>query len=137
MLMDSLWQKYSKDPNNVIVGCVPVRPSPDDPSSKTVSPSSNEGVTAGVKSVVGTGGARQAQTDKPDDPRKPIEASELFGWGVAARIVNFVKNNANEARLTRASYIVTLEGRGFEGLCNGCLFARSPRPVRKSDVEMD
>ncbi|TPX36116.1 hypothetical protein SmJEL517_g01597 [Synchytrium microbalum] len=108
-LMDTLWSRYAKDPN-IVIGCVPVKPSPDDPTAKNPSPSSNEGVTAGVKSVVGTGGARQPQSDKPDDPRKPIEASELFQWGVAARVVNFVKNNANEARLTRASYIVTLEG---------------------------
>ncbi|TPX50858.1 hypothetical protein SeLEV6574_g00652 [Synchytrium endobioticum] len=113
-LMDSLWIRYQKavtvDENTIIVGCVPVLPGPDDPSATQVSPSSNDGVTAGVKSVVGTSGARQPQPDKPADPTKPPEASDLFGWGVAARIVNFVKNTANEARLTRVSYIVTLEG---------------------------
>ncbi|KAJ3169640.1 hypothetical protein HDU88_000831 [Geranomyces variabilis] len=107
-LMDQLWLQHAKNPN-IIVGCVPLKstaPSNDESSSK---PATNGAFKEGA------GGPRPnnrpaRNSANVDDGRKPIDQSELFGWGVAARIINFKKNSASETKLTRASYTVTLEG---------------------------
>ncbi|KNC98542.1 ATP-dependent protease La [Spizellomyces punctatus DAOM BR117] len=98
-LMDQLWLQYAKN-QSIIVGCVPIKPiAKDDQSSN--------GTSTPTSSVSRLGKPR---TVEQDDGRKPIDQSELFSWGVAARIVAFKKNSPNEARLSRATYAVTLEG---------------------------
>ncbi|KAJ3216478.1 hypothetical protein HDU67_009433 [Dinochytrium kinnereticum] len=86
--MDSIWSTYSKN-SNIFVACVPLRPSPN-----------------GEKLV-------DSKTDRKDvneDPKTPVTPEDLFEYGVAARIINLVRNRPNENKQFNASYIVTLEG---------------------------
>ncbi|KAJ3326801.1 hypothetical protein HDU76_012635 [Blyttiomyces sp. JEL0837] len=92
-LMDQLYSQYSKS-SNIMVACVPMKvPLP---------PLTNPNGTAIL-----------TPPKKPDQEEKappPVAASDLHDWGVAARIINFVKPSANEAKQSRTSYIITLEG---------------------------
>ncbi|KAJ3093032.1 hypothetical protein HK102_012241 [Quaeritorhiza haematococci] len=104
-LMDQLWSQYSKKAN-IIVGCIPVKPSA---KSSPPPPSNTENEEEEEATKPGSSHKLLSRIGR-DDGRKPLDPSELHTWGVAARVIHFVKNSANEARLTRASYVVTLEG---------------------------
>ncbi|KAJ3113412.1 hypothetical protein HDU96_003422 [Phlyctochytrium bullatum] len=93
--MDSIWSSYSKN-SNIIVACVPLKTAP-----------------SVEKSSEGLGGS-SAKADKrdQDDSKSPVSPEDLFEYGVAARIINLVRNKPSETKQYNASYIVTLEGVG-------------------------
>ncbi|KAJ3023829.1 hypothetical protein HKX48_000517 [Thoreauomyces humboldtii] len=113
-LCDQLWLQHARNPNT-IVGCVPLKPRVEVPK-----PPGKDGSTplASVHTVPALSGTRftrppragSAPTQNGDDGRRPVDEAELFGWGVAARIINFKKNIASETKLTGGKYTVTLEG---------------------------
>ncbi|RKO86465.1 peptidase S16, partial [Blyttiomyces helicus] len=97
-LMDQLWEQHAKG-QVVIVGCVPVKPSAAAAQSNSNRP------TVPL-------GPRPPLLKKPvDDVVVPIDPSQLFEWGTAARVISFIKNNPYQSKMSRgAAYIVTLEG---------------------------
>ncbi|KAI9088735.1 ATP-dependent protease La [Phlyctochytrium arcticum] len=108
-LMDQLWAQHGRN-RDIVVGCVPVRPVRNDASQAPAEGELIPQLSGQQKrpSYNGSGGG----SDHGDEGsgKKVQDTSELFTWGVAARIVQFKKNSPAEARLTRASYAITLEG---------------------------
>jgi ATP-dependent Lon protease len=102
-LMDQLWTQYSKNAN-ILVACVPLK------ISTTNKAATNNNATSTTTAKVPPLNTAAKDASYADDPRIPIGADDLFEYGVAARIINFIKHNPSEQRQTRAAYIVTLEG---------------------------
>ncbi|KAJ3190881.1 hypothetical protein HK101_008282 [Irineochytrium annulatum] len=90
-LMDQIWATYTKT-STIYVACVPLKPS-----------------ASSAPTTVDTNYKRR-EAAAAEDPRLPIVADDLFPCGVAAKIVNIVKNRPTEDREPTSSYVVTLEG---------------------------
>ncbi|RKO83220.1 ATP-dependent protease La domain-containing protein [Blyttiomyces helicus] len=86
-LMEQMWDLHLTG-KTIIIGCVPLI------VGETHSDSHSDETTTKAEAKI----------------IRPIDAEHLFGWGTAARVISFKKNNPYQIKVTKAAYILTLEG---------------------------
>ncbi|KAL5038982.1 ATP-dependent protease La [Batrachochytrium dendrobatidis JEL423] len=101
-LLDSLYSKFHAK-EILVIGCVPL-----------LKEFNNNNTASSSKSFSG-----QSQTHRVFDPEGTSDTSnqiiqgDLFGWGCAARIVEFSNTGYQEKRTSNINYLITLEGPPF------------------------
>ncbi|KAJ3295152.1 hypothetical protein HK104_002962, partial [Borealophlyctis nickersoniae] len=89
--MEHLWknqQQRKSGRHESLVGCIPILRTPQNTAPLAESPPRSGSVS----------------------DEGPVDAQQLNSWGVSARVLNLVRNNAAEAKASGVKYIVTLEG---------------------------